>query len=230
MKLKNINIEYEDGTSRKIDAASLATRVYGSLAEAGLCEPPAQIGAAEKYLILEWRDGWKEVLAVNSKAAELIRYYVIRRIEESGRIALDVGADYPRLIIVNRIPKELERMSIVGDDGVKTYTLAPEIEAYEGIFEAGGKKEFRKYDRANPKYRESASDAPDNLTEIKDSIRAAAQKRGFQAGSILKLEEKQRLQEYGEIAAACGLTGFEKQSDVYGFIELVLRNSNSSAK
>jgi len=60
-----------------------------------------------KYVLLEWKDGWKEVYAVPPDVSDVRKYYVIRRVEEVGRLFLDRGDGYPELIEILRKPKEL---------------------------------------------------------------------------------------------------------------------------
>ena len=223
-KLKNISLQYEDGTTKNIDYDSLDIGMKMALVSAGFCTPPSEISSAKRYFILQWKDGWKEVFAVNSDVADLIRYYVIRRIEDRGRIALDVGSEYPELMIIERLPAELTRMFIVGDGSVKSYELQAELESYEGIFEAGGKKEYKKYDKSNPYFNNAYSEDRDGIAEIENSIAEVLKKKNLNANELLSVDRTLRIQEYKEIAGLTGLKGSQRQSDVYGFIELILRN------
>ncbi len=225
MKLKSISIEYEDGNTQRIEAPGLDGRVQAALTAAGFCDPAPEVASARHYLILEWRDGWKEVLAVDGAAVNLIRYYIIRRIEDTGRIALDTGAGYPQLIVLNRLPCDLSRIWLVGERDLKTYQLQSEIESYEGTFDAGGKKEFKKYDRDNPAFKEAFSQNAENLTEIRNSVLQAVSQRGLRPADLLRLDDGPRRQEYAQIARAAGLLGFEKQGDVYGLIDRLLQDS-----
>ena len=63
--------------------------------------------------MLEWKDGWKEVYALPPDVSDVRKYYVIRRVEEVGRLFLDRGDGYPELIEVLRKPKEVERMTLL---------------------------------------------------------------------------------------------------------------------
>ncbi len=77
------------------------------LARLGLAPVPQSIGSAKQYLLMKWRDGWQEVGGIDRDTAELLRYYVIERIEDRGRLSLDVGADYPELFVIERTPRDL---------------------------------------------------------------------------------------------------------------------------
>jgi hypothetical protein len=222
-KLKSLLLEYEDGSTKHVDANDLDSNVHSSLATSGLCSPPAQISAARHFLILEWKDGWKEVVAIHNDVASLIRYYVIRRIEERGRLAIDVGGVYPQLRIIERLPMDISRLLIISDSGVKSYGLQSIIESYEGIFEDGGKKEYKKFDRENPSFQNEFNEGPETIAEIKNSVAAAIGKKGVSAPDLLRLDPEERVREYQEIAKIVGITGMERQSDVCGLIEIMLR-------
>lgn len=222
MKLKNISLNYEDGGVKTIDVSDLNANIKSSLAESGLCEPVPGISSAKYYLLLQWNDGWKEVAAVNADSAELIRYYVIRRIEDRGRIALDVGAAYPELIAVERQPKEMCRITLVNDKTVRSYGLETEIERYEGIFEEGGKKEFKKFDRAENFFDGRFTDSEDAIKEIKNTVSGILKNMNVSPAELLNTAADLRPAKYKDIALAANIYGFNSQADLYGFIDLIL--------
>ncbi len=222
-KLKRLIIEYEDGTGKRLESGEIGTVLQASLADAGLCSPPPEISQAKYYLMLQWKDGWREVVSVDGDAANLLRYYVIRRIEDRGRLVLDLGIDYPELQMIERTPMDISRLLIVGDGSVKSYNLELEVEGYEGTFEAGGKKEFTKYDRDNPYFNGEFSEAPDITDEIENAVAAVLKDKGLAPADLLSMEQDRRIQEYADIARITGIRGAHRQSDVYGFIELILK-------
>jgi hypothetical protein len=223
-KLRNISLQYEDGTTQNIEYGSLDAGMQTALVNSGLGEPPSNISSAPSYLVLQWKDGWKEVLAVNSDVAELIRYYVIRRIEDRGRIALDLGSGYPELIIIERQPAELSRLLIVGNSNVKSYELQAGVESYEGIFESGGKREYKKYDKSNPIFKNAFSEDRAHISAIEDSITRVLKEKNLKPDELLLADPDRRIREYKDIAGRCGLKGSQRQPDVYGFIEMILKD------
>jgi hypothetical protein len=162
-------------------------------------------------------------MAINSDVADLLRYYVIRRIEDRGRLVLDLGTDYPELKVIERTPMEISRLLIVGDDSVKSYNLELEVEGYEGTFEAGGKKEFTRYDRDNPYFQGEYSEVSENISEIESAVLAVLKDKKLAPADLLSMEQDRRIQEYVDIALIAGIKGVQRQSDVYGFIELILK-------
>ncbi|HLD29502.1 MAG TPA: hypothetical protein VJC03_04105, partial [bacterium] len=82
--------------------------------------------------MLRWKSGWQEVIGVDRNSVDLLRYYILERVEEIGRMALTVTGDYPVLLTVKRLPKELDRLVIVGDGRAKVYHLEPKVKKEEG--------------------------------------------------------------------------------------------------
>ena len=222
-KLKRLIIEYEDGTGKRLEPGEIGAAVQSSLADAGLCTQLPEISQAKHYLVMQWKDGWQEVMSINGNVADLLRYYVISRIEDRGRLVLDLGADYPELQVIERTPMEIRRLLIVGSGSVKSYNLELEVEGYEGTFEAGGKKEFTRYDRDNPYFQSEFSEAPDITGEIENTVAAVLKDKGLNPADLLATEQDRRIQEYADIARTAGIRGAQRQSDVYGFLELVLK-------
>ena len=220
---KRLVVEYEDSSTREVDFSKVDSQMRFKLAKLGLCPPPDHVGSSKHYLLLRWQDGWQEVLGVDKDSVELLRYYVIQRIEDRGRLSFEVGADYPELFIIRRMPRELIDLLIVSDGSVKSYGLESEVERWEGIFEAGGKKEYVKYDKTDSRYPQEFSEAPAALDKLMDSLKGELDSRGLSPQKLLAMDESRRIAEYKEVARGTGIRGSERQEDVYGFIELMVR-------
>ena len=220
---KRLIVAYDDGSTKEARFADLDGRLLLRLAQLGLCPPLEHVGVSKHYLLVRWQDGWQEVFAVDADSAELLRYFVIERIEDRGRLSLDVGGEYPELLIIERTPKKVTEALIVGDDGVRSYGLGSQVERWEGIFEDGGKKEFVKYDKTGDAYPQDSSDHSGTLSEMLDHLRAELDKKGLSPRTLLSMEEPARIAEYKELAGVLGVRGGRKQEDVYGLIEMLLR-------
>ena len=220
---KRLVVEYEDSSTKEVDFNKVDSQTRFKLAELGLCPPPDQMGSSKHYLILQWQDGWQEVLGVDKDSIELLRYYVIQRIEDRGRLSFEVGAEYPELYIVRRAPRGLNGLLIVSDGSVKLYGLESEVERWEGIFEAGGKKEYVKFDNTDSQYPQKCSEAPAALDRLADSLKGKLDSRDLSPQKLLAMDESRRIAEYKEIAREIGIRGSERQEDVYGFIELMVK-------
>jgi hypothetical protein len=218
---RRLTVEFDDGTTAAIDSAKITDTLRMALIESGVCPPSQRIGSAKHYVLLEW-DGWQEVFGVNADTVDLLRYFVIRRIEDRGRLSLNVGAEDPKLFIVKRLPKELKRIVVANATGVKTYDLSSEVERWEGIFESGGKFEYVKYDKVDPHSSHEAGESPETLAKFRDALKRELVECGRDPGTLLASAEAHRIDAYRQIARAMGIRGKEKQEDVYGFIELLL--------
>jgi hypothetical protein len=220
--LKRLIVEYEDSSTREIDFKKLGRAFQREICRVGVCSAPAD-AFSESYLLMHWKDGWKEVVAIDGDYSDLMRYYVIQRIEERGRLALEVGASYPQLFIIKRMPRDIDSLLIVGCDYVKYYELESEVETSDGIFELGGKREYVKYDKTDIKYPHESSDESKVLAELVNSLKHELDKKGLTAAGLLAKDQNTRIKEYKDIAQDIGIRGRELQNDVYGFIELIMR-------
>jgi len=114
VKIKMITVQFDDGTEKQIPPEELSEAALAEMARTGLSADRQEGGANSRFVLLEWKDGWKEVIKVAPDSQEFIRYYVIRRPEESGRLVLKRNSsDYPELVEISRKPKELQRVTII---------------------------------------------------------------------------------------------------------------------
>jgi hypothetical protein len=220
---KRLLVAYEDGSTKEADFAEIDGQLRLKLAQLGLCPPPDHVGASKHYLLIRWRDGWQEVFGIETESAELLRYYVIQRIEDRGRLSIDVGADYPELLIVERTPREVVEAMIVSSESATSYALGSEVERWEGIFEAGGKKEFVKYDKTSDAYPHESSESPGAVAAVTAALEDELQKKELTPRALLSMEEPLRVAVYRELASGAGIRGGREQQDVYGFVEMLIR-------
>ncbi|UCE33735.1 MAG: hypothetical protein JSV40_11040 [Deltaproteobacteria bacterium] len=222
---KRLIIEYEDGSMKGIEFFHLSRLNRLELSKLGLCAPPSAIPSPSKYyLLLRWKDGWQEVFGVDNGSVELLRYYVIERMEEVGRMALEVEGDYPVLLLIRRMPKKLESLTIIGGGGSKVFGLEPKLRNEEG-----GKVEHVEYDKAERHFQhEPEETAQDRVKAITDTLQREFDKSGLTAEKLLAMDQAPRVEEYKKVARAVGIRATEKQEDVYGFIQLMTENLANS--
>lgn len=112
--IKNIVVQFEDGNQKEIPAKDLPEKLLQDIQKLNSEFDIFSDRDENSSILLEWDDGWKEVITVPGQAEEIIRYYVISRKEHFGRLAIDINeSKYPELVIINRKPKELKRVTIV---------------------------------------------------------------------------------------------------------------------
>jgi hypothetical protein len=216
-------VEYDDGSTREMDYDRVDGETRYRLARLGLSPAGAHVGRSQHYLLLRWKDGWQEVVGIEAASAEapidLLRYYVIERIEDRGRLSLETGGEYPELLVVERTPRDLVDAVIVGEDGVKAYALDSSVERWEGIFEAGGKREYVKFDKTSDNYPHDVESDGRALEPVLEALRRDLGEMGLDPQNLLSLGEAERVGRYKELAAGAGIRGGYRQEDVYGFIE-----------
>jgi hypothetical protein len=220
---KRLLVEYEDGSTKDVNFAQVDNTTMVQLAKLGLCPVPTEVASAKHYVILRWKDGWQEVIGADHDRVELLRYYVITRVEDGARLSLDVGEHWPKLFIIKRTPRDVNSILIVGRDGARSYPLEAELERWEGTFEAGGKKEYVKFDKTNPRTPQTCVEAPEKLTELVASLKEALGRLNLLPQALLAMDLAQRTEAYAALARGLGIRGVQSQADVNGFIELLVK-------
>ena len=120
------------------------------------------------------------------------------------------------------MPRDLNSLLIVDNDGAKYYEMESEVETCEGFFEAGGKREYTKYDKTDPAYPQGFRQGDEVLAELLNSLKCELDKDGLRAEELLTKDEETKIIEYEQIARRMGTRGKERQRDVYGFMELIV--------
>jgi hypothetical protein len=225
---KQLIVSYDNGSQEAIDFDKLDSQFQHELAKLGLCPAPNEISNAKHYMVMQWKDGWQEVISSNKDSMDLLRCFIIRRIEDRGRISFDVGDEYPILYILRRLAMDLNRLLVVSGDSVKSYDLSENVERHEGTFNAGGKLEYVKWDRTDSKYPNSMSDADENMDATMAALAEALETREIGAQELLEMDPPLKIETYKAIAEEMGLKGYQKQADVYGFIELLVTKIGKS--
>lgn len=152
---ERLTLTFPDGSTTTVPFGDLPGPLRDDLLrQPGLRRDRDPLGE-ERFLLLEWEDGWKEVIAVDGGCTDLKRYYVITRTEDVGRLALEHESGYPELVEIARRPLGLRRISLDGTveltpartarEGGKTdthFTFQPtadaRVELAAGLREAGG--------------------------------------------------------------------------------------------
>ncbi len=220
---KKIIVEYENGTRQEAAFDKLSSTGRTELSTLGLCDAAAP-DTGTHYLLLEWKDGWKEVKAVGGHVLEVLRYYTIERVEEIGRLSMEVADGNPELMMVKRLPGRLERIIFVGANGPKAYALEE-----KAMVKEGGKTERYFYDKTRPNFKmEEPAAASALYAAFLDALREALEKKNVTVSGLLAMGERDRLPIYKELAQTLGLRGAQRQQDVYGFLALALEKLGSS--
>ena len=214
---KRVIVEHEDGTRREAPFSRLSRQTQSELSNFGLEEAPRSI-APDSYVLLHWKDGWKEVAAVDAGAVEVLRYYTIERVEEVGRVSLDATGENPQLLMIRRLPRQVDSILLVGKDGPQAYALAEKNTVREG-----GKVEHVFYDKKKPDFKkEEFSVASSRYEDILQALGRELKDRGLSAPAALTRKEEEQVALYKELSRALGLRGTFRQQDVYGFLKAAI--------
>ena len=122
-----IAVEFDDGSSNEADFDTLPSRLLFELLGQPFASHPSPNPEKEKFLLLEWEDGWKEVIEVDATCKDINRYYVISRPDDVGRLSLNKQDGYPVLIEIVRRPLNLKKITFLD-----TYRLSLQRSDREG--------------------------------------------------------------------------------------------------
>jgi len=157
-----------------------------------------------KYALIKWKDGYQEVAALDDESKGILRYYVVERIEKSGRLAIDSTAQYPGLKVIGRKPDQIESITLTEDGSAKVFTLTPKEDKAEG-------------GRVDHHYavKEIGNKGMDELV-------AKLKKVVLELGIDPKTAKEEDLE---KIRKASGLAAFEKEAEVLNFVKMLLQKN-----
>lgn len=166
-----------------------------------------------KYLVLKWKDGWREVVKIHHETEDLLRYYVIRRMEEEGRLVLK-KSEYPELILINRKPQSLDQVMVYDDEG-KAYSLMP-------------KKSEKIGDKIELLYEKTKS--KNFIAEVMGQVKNFLQNRGVTPNDVLSLSEEERTKLLEEMRRSIHIYASKDNNDCLNFLELIVERLAKTAK
>jgi hypothetical protein len=191
-------LEFDDGTKTSTSFAALPSCLQAEILRQPFASRPSLDPREEKFVLLEWDDGWREVVTVDSACTEINRYYVITRPEEVGRLSLNRHNGYPELIEIVRKPSSIEKITFMD-----TFRLAPGTTLREG----------KKTDHFLSLSREGNS-----LGEMRSRFAKAIKEEGFNVKELRSGNPAQLREKYDTIRRKMGIKASQRQQDVYDFI------------
>ena len=197
-KPKKITVEFEDGSKAEADFAVLTEQLKFELLRQPVFSRPSPHPEEEKFVLMEWVDGWKEVVEVDSECSEINRYYVITRPEDVGRLSLKRGGDYPELIEVTRDPLNLKKIIFLDDYEINLERSDREGKKVDHFFSLDKKDSF--------------------LSEIMDLFRKVVDEAGLTVDQLRSQEPDQGRAQYQKIAQKMGIKAAQRQQDLFDFI------------
>jgi len=219
---KRLIIEYDDGRTEEIDCSRVPK---GFLKELSRLKPvlPHQDShePSRHYVLLKWKDGWQEVVEIDKTSVDLLRYYVLERAERVGRMTFETKERYPHLLRVDRLPRELDSLLIIGRKGARCYDLKRSEEV--------GELDHIDYDKAERHFRITKDERAElRVREIIDALQRECDKKDLTVDELLVMDTVQRIGAYKELATALGLNPMKKREDAYGLVQIILERLAAS--
>lgn len=203
-KAKKIIVQFDDGTQTEAAFEDLTMQSQRELLKQPVLFGFSPDGEDKKFVLLEWKDGWMEVKAVDSSCTEINRYYVITRPEDVGRLSFQKKDGYPELLEIGRTPLELKRIGFV-----ENHEIVPKQSDREG-------KKVDHFFSLNPD--------GELLSSAVESFRKALDEEEIDMKVLSTEISRQRPDVYLQIARRMGVRAFERQQDVLDFMDYLAEN------
>ena len=197
-KATKIIVQFDDGTQTEATFEDLTAHSRCELLKQPVLFDFSPDGENKKFVLLEWKDGWKEVKAVDAGCTEINRYYVITRPENVGRLSLKMEDGYPELLEIGRTPLNLTRIGFV-----ENHEVVPKQSDREG----------KKVDHFF-----SLSSKGDLLSAAVEDFRKALDEERIDLKTL-------STDIYPKIARRMGVRAFERQQDVLDFMDYLAQNA-----
>ena len=201
-KPRRVVVEFEDGSRCEAPFESLPETLQSDIMRQPFASNPAPEPEKEKFLILEWDDGWKEVIRVHDTCTELNRYYVISRVEHVGRLSIHKQNGYPELIEIARKPLNLNRITFADDFQVALQRSDREGDKTDHFFTLT-KEEGARRRRI-------------------DEFKAIIEQQAIDLEVLRSQEPHTQLEQYEKIRKALAIKAGLRQQDVYDYIASLL--------
>ena len=157
--------------------------------------------ADKKYVVMKWKDGWQEVLAVQGDVVDFSKYYVVERLEQYGRLVLNrPKGEVPELIVIGRDPKEIEKVALVDAD---KRSLTPKDTYREGT---------------RMEYNYNLAKDGDIVAELAAKAKEVLAGRGMSGRDLLSKSDADIL----AVAKEIQIVGTESQADLINFMKVLL--------
>jgi hypothetical protein len=191
-------IEFDDASKTSVSFEALPYHLQCELLRQPFASRPRNDCTVDRFVLMEWEDGWKEVTKVGEGCTSIGRYYVISRPEEVGRLALVNGNGYPELIEVTRKPSSVSSITFLG-----TFHLIPRASCREG------KKTDHLFD---------LSEGDSALTRAAEDLRRALEEENIDPEDLRNGDWSEQRQLYERLRRKMGIAAAYKQQDTYDFI------------
>lgn len=192
-----ITVEFDDGSKSAVSFEDLPAPLQFEIERQPVFTKSSTKPEEERFVLLEWEDGWKEIIEVEETCTDINRYYIISRPEDVGRLSLNKKDGYPQLIEIIRRPTSVKQITFLD-----TFQLSPDKSTREG------KKTEHFF---------SLTKKGDALSELVKDFKNAVAEKGLDLQELGSKEPDQLREPYEEIRREMGIQAGQRQQDVYDF-------------
>ena len=203
---KKLIVEFEDGSKAEASWEEVPFTLRADVLRQGFASRPSPAPKDDKFVLVEWEDGWKEVVSVPSDCEEINRYRVIVRPEEVGRLSLKRAGGYPELVEIHRRPAQVQRITFQD-----TFSLEQ-----TNTLREGKKKEFHfalKKDQ-------------DSLGRLKADLESALSQGGDGAEVLAGSNREQWKDNGATISRLVGVQAGRRQQDLLDFLGTLMNGGD----
>lgn len=194
---QKITVEFDDGSKSSVSFADLPTPLQFEIERQPVFTKASTKPEQEQFVLLEWEDGWREVIEVEEGCTDINRYYIINRPEDVGRLSLNKKDGYPQLIEIIRRPTGVERITFLD-----TFQISPDKSTREG------KKTEHFF---------SLTKKGDALSELVQDFKKAVAEKGMDIKELRSQDPDQLRKPFEAIRREIGIQAGQRQQDVYDF-------------
>jgi hypothetical protein len=200
---QEITVKFDDGSMAIAPFESLPDLLQFEIMRQPFVSKPSLNPEDERYLLLEWDDGWREVIEVDPDCTDINRFYVISRVEHVGRLSINKQDGYPELIEVVRRPLDLKRI------------------AFKDTFELTLERSDREGHKTDHFF--SLTKQGKDLSGIMAVFKEVVNKEGIDLKELSSKEPSEISKQCEKIGRKMGLRAGWRQQDVSDFIAYLVK-------
>ena len=200
---QEITVKFDDGSMARAPFESLPDSLQSEIMRQPFACKPSPNPEEEKFVLLEWDDGWREVFELDPDCTDINRFYVISRVEHVGRLSINKQDGYPELIEVVRRPLDLKRIAFID-----TFELTLERTDREG----------GKTDRFF-----SLAKKGKGFSEIITAFKEVVKKEGIDFKELSSRQPSEISKQCEKIGRKMGLKAGRRQQDALDFIAYLVK-------
>jgi hypothetical protein len=199
-----ITVKFDDGSMAIAPFESLPDSLQFEIMRQPFACKPSPNPEEEKFVLLEWDDGWREVIQVDPDCTDINRFYVISRMEHVGRLSIKKQNGYPELIEVVRRPLDLK------------------IIAFKDTFELTLERSDREGHKTDHFF--SLAKKGKGFSEIITVFKKVVKKEGIDLKELSSKEPLEVSKQCEKIGRKMGLKAGLRQQDVFDFIAYLVKS------